>query len=114
MTDSFVDNLIDQYCYVYRYDSRLRLRSKKLPGCSPVEFAYDADSRLAFTRDGNQAMEGRRSFVLYDALGRTAVTGTCRDALNDLIWTADDSAIPPMTATAASGLTLASTYCCSG
>ena len=114
MTDSFVDNLIDQYCYVYRYDSCLRLRSKKIPGCSPVEFAYDADSRLAFTRDGNQAMEGRRSFVLYDALGRTAVTGTCRDALNDLIWTADDSAIPPMTATAASGLPLASTFCCSG
>ncbi|MBD5296518.1 MAG: hypothetical protein HDS21_00335 [Bacteroides sp.] len=114
MTDSFVDNLIDQYCYVYRYDSRLRLRSKKIPGCSPVEFAYDVDSRLAFTRDGNQAMEGRRSFVLYDPLGRTAVTGTCRDALSDLIWTADNSAIPPMTATAASGLPFASTFCGSG
>ena len=114
MTDSFVDNLIDQYCYVYRYDSRLRLRAKKIPGCSPVEFAYDVDSRLAFTRDGNQAMEGRRSFVLYDPLGRTAVTGTCRDALSDLIWTADNSVIPPMTAIAASGLPLASTFCGSG
>ena len=35
---------------------------------------------------GNQAQRGRRSFMLYDRLGRDVVTGTCRDALSDDFW----------------------------
>ena len=83
---SAVADLIDKYAYVYRYDTRLRLRSKKLPGCEPVMYAYDRENRLIFTRDGNQAQSGRRSFLLYDRLGRDVVTGTCRDALSDDFW----------------------------
>ena len=88
---SAVADLIDKYAYVYRYDTRLRLRSKKLPGCEPVMYAYDRENRLIFTRDGNQAQSGRRSFLLYDRLGRVALTGTCRDALSDDFWTTDDA-----------------------
>ncbi|MCM1293696.1 MAG: hypothetical protein NC111_07655, partial [Bacteroides sp.] len=87
-----VSDLIDRFAFVYSYDRQLRLRSKKLPGCDPICYGYDSEERLAFSRDGNQARSGRRTFFLYDRLGRVAVTGTCRDALNESEWMAASEA----------------------
>ena len=95
---SLADEIIDRYAYVYSYDKALRPRSAKTPGCQPVRYAYDSDGRLCFTRDGNQAACGRRSFIACDQLGRLAVAGTCDDALSDDIWDSDLSATtPPLT-----------------
>ncbi|MDE5930054.1 MAG: hypothetical protein K2H03_06190, partial [Muribaculaceae bacterium] len=71
--------------YLYTYDRQHRLRSKKAPGQQPVEFVYDIEGRQAFSRDGSQKEAGIRSFMLYDHLGRVAVTGTCSDSGPD-IW----------------------------
>ena len=109
-----VNSLLNDYAFIYRYDSRLRLRSKKLPGCGAVEMAYDNDNRVVFTRDGNQAQSGRRSFMLYDRLGRPAVTGTCRDALSESFWSGDGSDVSAMIATADPSVPVASTFCASG
>ena len=73
------DQTISDYAFVYAYDSAMRLRSVKTPGCAPVRYAYDTEGRPAFTQDGNLATNGRCSFILYDSLGRQAVTGTCSD-----------------------------------
>lgn len=94
-----VTDILDRYAYIYTYDSRLRMRSKKLPGCEAIMYAYDSANRLVFTRDGNQARQGRRSFILYDALSRVAVTGTCRDALTESFWEADTPELAPATVT---------------
>lgn len=83
------------YAFIYVYDSRLRLRSKKLPGCEPERYAYDCEGRLAFIRNGTLSEKGRRAFLLYDALGRLAVRGTCADALSDAVWDNDLSATTP-------------------
>ena len=83
-----VTDLLDQYAYIYTYDTLLRLRLKKLPGCAPIHYAYDTEGRLVYSRDGNQAQQGRRSFMLYDGLGRVTLTGTCRDALSEEFWLA--------------------------
>ena len=106
--------LIDQYAFVYSYDHQLRVRSKKLPGCGAVRYAYDCDGLLAFTRDGNQEQQGRRSFMLYDRQGRVAVTGVCRDALDEAFWSAPSSANPSMTATMTGACGASGTLCGSG
>lgn len=92
------DNTIAKYAFMYTYDSRLRLRSSKVPGCGAVERAYDRDGRLAFTRDARQREEGTVTFRLYDALERPAVIGVCSDLADD-IWSVDASqSTLPMTA----------------
>lgn len=94
LSSGAVTELLDGYAFIYSYDSRLRLRSKKLPGCEPVRYAYDTENRLIFSRDGNQALQGRRSFMLYDGYGRVCLTGTCRDALSEDFWSAGASDHP--------------------
>lgn len=79
---------IDKLAFIYTYDSRLRLRSVKIPGCGSTRYAYDREGRLAYTRDARQAEDGIRTFHLYDALGRETVTGICNDSNPD-IWTTD-------------------------
>ena len=90
-------DIVDNYCYTYRYDSQLRVISKKLPGAEAHVFAYDSEGRQAFSRDGNQYGRGRRVFALYDALGRVAVTGTCQD-VDEEWWSQPSSSRPAMTA----------------
>ena len=92
-------DILDSYAYIYRYDAKLRLRYKKLPGCQAIQYVYDSENRVAFTRDGNQAQRGRRSFMLYDRLGRPVVTGTCQDALSEDFWSETATDAPQMVAT---------------
>lgn len=103
---------INSMAYVYTYDDRHRLRSKKFPGLQEVEFVYDSEGRLAFSRDGNQRAAGVCSFRLYDAYGREALTGTCADR-NPAIWNGSYIA-PEMTVTGLTRKDATGTVCRSG
>ena len=63
--------------YEYRYDRFRRCVWKRLPGCSPQRFGYDAADRMAYSQDGVQHRRGRATFYLYDVFGRLAVKGQC-------------------------------------
>ncbi|QDW25181.1 hypothetical protein FFJ24_010310 [Pedobacter sp. KBS0701] len=66
---------LDNFCYQYRYDSRNRLIEKKLPGKSWEEMIYNPLDQVVFTQDAVQRAGAIRSFVKYDAMGRTVMTG---------------------------------------
>lgn len=73
-TDS---DMLKQYAYYYRYDSRHRCIRKKLPGCDTIRYVYDRADRLIFTQDGNQRKANQWMFRFYDDLGRELVQGIC-------------------------------------
>jgi RHS repeat-associated protein len=68
----------DLFCYVYKYDARLRMVQKKLPGADSVLMVYDKRDRLVATQDGVQRAKTTKewSFTKYDALNRSILTGT--------------------------------------
>ena len=73
---------INQYGYIYRYDSRNRCIAKKLPGCEYIYYIYDGADRLIFSQDGENRKAGLWQFSIPDAFGRVVLTGTCKDTLN--------------------------------
>jgi RHS repeat-associated protein len=66
---------LDLVCYQYRYDGRRRLIEKKLPGKGWEEVIYNPLDQVVFTQDAVQRGGAVRSFIKYDALGRTVMTG---------------------------------------
>ena len=66
-----------KYAYEYRYDSMGRCVYKRLPGCEPVLYTYDANGRVATMQDGILREHGRLRFHMYDQLGRNVITGIC-------------------------------------
>lgn len=70
---------LDLYAYQYKYDHRKRCTLKKLPGASPVRYIYDKADRLIFTQDGEQYKKREWMFSIYDALGRSVLTGICKN-----------------------------------
>ena len=85
------DKTISDFAYIYTYDNKLRLKSKKLPGCKPLRYVYDSENRVVFTQDGNLADASKMRFCFYDKLGREAVSGICNDISS--IWTLTDNEI---------------------
>jgi len=67
--------MLDNFCYQYRYDGRRRLIEKKLPGKGWEEVIYNPLDQVVFTQDAVQRAGAIRSFIKYDALGRTVMTG---------------------------------------
>lgn len=65
---------IQQYAYVYKYDTRGNCSRKKLPGCKAVTMAYDAANRLVLSQNGNQESGNLWTVTKYDALSRVAYT----------------------------------------
>ena len=65
-------------CYYYRYDSRHRLVSKKLPGADSVYLVYDKRDRLVLSQDGKMRAEDPRKWLLtcYDQFNRPVLSGT--------------------------------------
>ncbi len=63
--------------YGYEYDELGRMVKKRLPGTEYIQYWYDHADRVAFMQDGMLRQKGRYRFMLYDALGRLAVQGTC-------------------------------------
>ena len=68
---------LNQYAFLYKYNSRRLPIAKKLPGCQWAFFVYDRADRLILTQDGNSRLRGEWHFTLPDALGRECISGTC-------------------------------------
>ena len=66
-----------QYAYFYRYDNRMLLVEKKLPGADPVYYINDITGNAVFSQDGNLRKGNRWNFSIPDRFGRTAVEGLC-------------------------------------
>ncbi|WP_224994345.1 DUF6443 domain-containing protein [Cesiribacter sp. SM1] len=74
---SISQELVNRFCFRYRYDERGRMIEKKVPGAAPLEMVYNKRDLLVLTRDGNQkAKENPEwSFTKYDGLNRPVLTG---------------------------------------
>ena len=55
---------------------------KKLPGCEPVYYIYDKAGRLILSQDGEQRSKGEWMFTLPDILGRTVLSGICKNSFD--------------------------------
>ena len=65
----------ENLCYFYKYDERLRMAEKKLPGAQPVYMVYDPRDRLVLTQDGERRKLRQWLFTKYDCLNRPVLTG---------------------------------------
>ena len=65
---------LQDYCYIYKYDSRNRLEEKKLPGVKTIYYVYDDNNRLRYSQDGNQRDKGEWTAYAYDTRYRLAYT----------------------------------------
>lgn len=68
-------DLLDDYCYQYKYDARKRLIEKKLPGKDWEYIVYDKLDRPIMTQDGNLRLSNKWLFTKYDQFGRVSFTG---------------------------------------
>ncbi len=66
---------INELCFRYQYDNRLRMSAKKVPGAGWVFMVYDQRDRLAFTQDANMRTRNQWLATLYDGLNRPNATG---------------------------------------
>ena len=59
------------YAYLYRYDRKGQLTTKRLPGCDTISYEYNSLGQLVYTQDGNQRERGDYWIMTeYDDLGR--------------------------------------------
>jgi RHS repeat-associated protein len=82
----FNNDVINELCFRYEYDSHQRMIAKKVPGAGWVYMVYDKRDRLVFTQDAKMKMSNQWMATLYDALNRPVMTGVInysgnRDAL---------------------------------
>ncbi|WP_177192354.1 DUF6443 domain-containing protein [Chitinophaga arvensicola] len=66
--------IADELCYQYQYDTRNRLIVKKMPGAAPLEIVYSTRGLPVFTRDGNQKGKLQWMVTFYDELNRPIST----------------------------------------
>jgi len=66
---------LKQYAYLYTYDERGNMVTKRLPGCDPIYMVYDQANRLILSQDGNQRITNKWTISKYDGLGRLLYTG---------------------------------------
>ena len=78
------DTYLQRYAYLYKYDSRNRCIAKKLPGAEWIYYIYDKADQLILTQDGEHRFRSEWLFSIPDALGRTVLTGTCKNTYNYL------------------------------
>jgi RHS repeat-associated protein len=71
------EGLLRDYAYLYRYDARLRLVAKRLPGQDWIRYVYDKADHPVFSQDGEQRKRGEWSFSVTDRQGRVCLTGLC-------------------------------------
>ncbi len=66
---------LDNLCYQYRYDERLRQIQKKIPGKGWEYTIYNTLDQPVATQDANQRVNNQWLFTKYDVNGRVAFTG---------------------------------------
>jgi len=68
-------NIMDQLCFCYAYDGRMRMISKKVPGGGEQKTVYDGWDRPVLIQDANLRAQQKWVFTKYDALDRPIATG---------------------------------------
>ena len=76
------NTIMDELCFRYEYDTKNRMRIKKVPGAAEVYMIYDKWDRLALTQDGNMRSSNKWLFTKYDYLNRPVMTGFYTDAIH--------------------------------
>ena len=66
-----------RYAYFYRYDNRMLLVEKKLPGAAPVYYINDITGTPVFCQDGNLRNGNRWKYSIPDRFGRPVLEGLC-------------------------------------
>ena len=61
-----IGTLLDNYAFLYAWDSWGRLAAKKRPGAAAEEFLSDDRGRVVLSRDGNLRNQGKWLFSEYD------------------------------------------------
>jgi RHS repeat-associated protein len=72
------DEIIDKWCYRYRYDSRDRCIARKLPGQDETLYIYDKLERMVLSQDGEQRKHAEWSVIAYDRMGRKVLEGRAK------------------------------------
>lgn len=67
--------ILNDLCYLYKYDTKNRLVEKKLPGKDWEYIVYDKLDRPILTQDANLKALNKWLFTKYDAFSRPAYTG---------------------------------------
>ncbi len=62
--------VMQEYCYLYRYDHRDRIVEKKIPGREAEYMVYDRGNKIVLTQDGNLRPTRRWLFSAYDQFDR--------------------------------------------
>lgn len=75
--DTYDENhaVIKNYAFIYKYDYRQRLSSRKMPGCAPVNMWYNNADQMICTTDADLPTDKKYRFYLYDNLGRMCIQG---------------------------------------
>lgn len=71
------EDLLDKYAFIYSYDKRHRMCTRKMPGADVEHIIYDAADRVVYRQDGEMRKQRLCMFTAYDVFGRECVTGTC-------------------------------------
>jgi len=71
------DAAFTNYIYAYKYDSRRRLKEKKVPGKGWEWMVYNKANMVIMSQDANQRSKTNKewSYTKYDALSRVVQTG---------------------------------------
>lgn len=73
---------LNELCFRYEYDERLRVIVKKVTGAAPVQMVYDTRERLVMSQDGNMRQNHQWLYTQYDGLNRPIATGLLTDHTN--------------------------------
>lgn len=96
-SDAEKSTFLNTWAFIYTYDARKRMITKKVPGAEYVRMVYDRWDRLVLTQDGNQRdpMTGSGvewTYTKYDLLNRPIMTGIVNDdagTLSSLVETSN-------------------------
>lgn len=63
------------YLFSYKYDTRMRLIEKKVPGAGVVYYVYNNQDLPVLSQDGNQRLVNKWTYFKYDVHKRLVMTG---------------------------------------
>lgn len=96
------NNILDELCFRYEYDSRNRMVAKRVPGAGWSFLVYDKKDRPVFIQDANMRKRNWWLASLYDALDRPLLTGMItypgsRVELQEAVYNTAANLRPPVT-----------------
>jgi len=74
--------MLNEGCFRYEYDGRMRMILKQVPGAGVVWMVYDQWDRLVLSQDANLRGQNQWLFTKYDILNRPIITGFYTDNIH--------------------------------